>query len=159
MCMSACLKVPTGSESKMELKISSNGRAWLQKGWLDFVDKYSIKCGYFLVFKYEGGSRFSVRIFDLSTTEIDYPNSSAGTSNKKAGERIFVEVKEEDSDDESLDECPPEGRRLGAISAIERAVAFDVASNSMPGVLNRPGSFMIYMSEFYLSPRPRVVYI
>jgi hypothetical protein len=148
----------------MLLKKNSNGKAWLDKGWVDFVDKYSIKCGYFLVFKYEGGSRFRVRIFDLSTMEIDYPNSSAGTSagtsNKKAGERKVVDVKEEDSDDESLYDCPPGfTKRLGTVHAIERAKAFDVASNSMPGVLKRAGSFMIYMTEFYLSPKPRVVYV
>ena len=132
----------------MLLKKNSNGKAWLDKGWVDFVDKYSITDGYFLVFEHEGESRFKVRIFDMSTTEIDYP-SSAGTSNQKGGE-----VKVEDSQSESLYDCPPGfTKRLGTEAAIERAKAKHFR------LLEREGSFMIHMSEFYASPNPRVVYV
>ena len=85
----------------------------------------------------------------MSTTEIDYPNSSAGTSNKKAGE-----VKVEDSESKSLYDCPPGfTKRLGTETAIERAKAKHFR------LLEREGSFMIYMSDFYVSPNPRVVYV
>ncbi|KAL8170863.1 hypothetical protein V2J09_022667 [Rumex salicifolius] len=94
------LKVPTGEESKMELK-KSNGRAWLHKGWQSFVDKYSIECGYFLVFKYQGRSRFNVIIFNRTTIEIKYP----------VNELIQVKEEDDDDDDEILDEFPLKGRK------------------------------------------------
>lgn len=36
----ACLKVPTGEETKMELNMSE-GRAWLHKGWQEFLGMMS----------------------------------------------------------------------------------------------------------------------
>ncbi|KAL8140661.1 hypothetical protein V2J09_006682 [Rumex salicifolius] len=82
------LKLPTGAESKMELKTNNNNRASLHKGWPDFADKYSIQAGFFLVFKYKGGSRFGVRIYDMTTSEIQYPFINA------ANQCSIVSIKE-----------------------------------------------------------------
>ncbi|KAI3699636.1 hypothetical protein L2E82_44060 [Cichorium intybus] len=55
--------------------ISSDGELWLQKGWPEFADHYSLKSGYLLVFDHHGKSVFHVRIFDRSKCEIDYAPS------------------------------------------------------------------------------------
>lgn len=44
----------------------------MKKGWVDFRDYYSIAVGHFLVFQYNGASRFDVVIFDMMGSEIDY---------------------------------------------------------------------------------------
>ncbi|KAB5574513.1 hypothetical protein DKX38_001707 [Salix brachista] len=50
-----------------------DGKVWLQKGWKEFAEYYSVACGHFLVFEYEGNCDFRVLIFDNSATEMDYP--------------------------------------------------------------------------------------
>ncbi|KAJ6711209.1 B3 DOMAIN-CONTAINING [Salix purpurea] len=53
-----------------------DGKVWLQKGWKEFAEHYSVACGHFLVFEYEGNCDFRVLIFDNSATEMDYPLKS-----------------------------------------------------------------------------------
>ncbi|PRQ47786.1 putative transcription factor B3-Domain family [Rosa chinensis] len=69
---SVCLKLPSGSEWEVEVT-RSNGKVWFEKCWPEFSKFYSLSIGDFLVFEYEGDSEFHVFIFDISTTEIDYP--------------------------------------------------------------------------------------
>lgn len=88
----------------------SNGRSWqlgLKKvertiffvdGWQEFVEYHSIDSGYFLVFGYQGFSKFNVCIFDKTATEIDYP--CHGTSNDK---QCSEDVEEEVADDEIVE--------------------------------------------------------
>ncbi|KAK4772192.1 hypothetical protein SAY86_013967 [Trapa natans] len=74
----AILKVPTHDSWKMEL-MKSHDSVWLDKGWPDFLNFYSIKHGHFLVFRPEFGTssnEFYVVIFDKSCTEIEYPLKS-----------------------------------------------------------------------------------
>ncbi|KAL8150508.1 hypothetical protein V2J09_020316, partial [Rumex salicifolius] len=123
------LIVPNGAESKMELKRSED-KGFLHKGWLEFAEKYSIESRSILVFKYEGGSRFSVNIFDLSSVEIIYPVISPNTRHKNA-------VSKEDSDDISDEQgmnYTSQSRKLetgqGNLKArekrvLERAMAFE----------------------------------
>ncbi|XP_016511083.2 B3 domain-containing protein At1g49475-like [Nicotiana tabacum] len=66
------LEVPNGAIWKVKLH-NCSGMAWFKEGWNKFKEYYSIGCGYFLLFRYTGNSRFSVFIFDLSASEIDYP--------------------------------------------------------------------------------------
>ncbi|XP_016483682.1 B3 domain-containing protein At1g49475-like [Nicotiana tabacum] len=66
------LEVPDGAMWKVKLQ-NCSGMAWLKEGWNRFKEYYSIGCGYFLLFRYNGNSHFSVFIFDLSASEIDYP--------------------------------------------------------------------------------------
>ncbi|XP_059312733.1 B3 domain-containing protein LOC_Os12g40080-like isoform X1 [Lycium ferocissimum] len=70
----AYLEVPTGKVWEVEV-VHSEGQIWLAKGWRDFSDYYSIDCGHFLMFGYNGLSHFNVTIFDLSATEIEYPTT------------------------------------------------------------------------------------
>ncbi|KAM7506959.1 hypothetical protein LguiA_017412 [Lonicera macranthoides] len=67
------LKVPNDELWMVNLSIS-NGEVWLQEGWKEFAEHYSIGLWHFLVFRYEGNSNFHVLIFDTSASEIEYPS-------------------------------------------------------------------------------------
>ncbi|KAJ6394981.1 hypothetical protein OIU77_024070 [Salix suchowensis] len=62
-----------------------DGKVWLQKGWKEFAEYYSVACDHFLVFEYEGNCDFRVLIFDNSATEMDYPlkNNHEGKNGRK----------------------------------------------------------------------------
>ncbi|XP_050233171.1 B3 domain-containing transcription factor VRN1-like isoform X2 [Mercurialis annua] len=70
----ATLIVPTGRIWVVELE-KVNNKLWFRIGWPEFVEYYSIRIGYFLVFRYEGQSTFNVSIYDLTVSEIRYPCS------------------------------------------------------------------------------------
>lgn len=74
---SIVLTVPNGAVWRMGLK-RSNGSVWLEKGWLEFANFYSVEQGFFIFFTHEGvDSCFRVRIFNKSSLEIDYPFKSS----------------------------------------------------------------------------------
>ncbi|XP_048439845.1 B3 domain-containing protein Os03g0619600-like isoform X2 [Pyrus x bretschneideri] len=81
------LKLPTGSEWKIELRIWE-GEVWFGEGWPKFSKFYSLDCCHSLVFGYEGNSTFRVRVFDKDFTEINYPLT-------------MPEMEETDEDDDS----------------------------------------------------------
>lgn len=93
------LTVPDGSVWRVIMKKVDN-KFWFLDGWNEFVQNYSISTGYLLVFKYEGKSHFTVNIFSLPTSEINY-QSPAQRSNEASlfGKRltIFEEMEDEDS--------------------------------------------------------------
>lgn len=66
------LNVLNGGERRVELSKRNVG-AWFEDGWKEFVSFYSIVLGHFILFRYDGNSRFLVVIFDMSACEIDYP--------------------------------------------------------------------------------------
>ncbi|KAK9996873.1 hypothetical protein SO802_021559 [Lithocarpus litseifolius] len=72
----AFLTLPNGAKWEVELT-KHNGEVWLQKGWREFTEFYSLKLGYLVVFRYEGNSHFHVLIFDPSATEVDYPSKNS----------------------------------------------------------------------------------
>ncbi|KAG7993800.1 hypothetical protein I3843_01G024100 [Carya illinoinensis] len=98
----AFLNLPNGAEWKLEL-MRCDGEIWLQKGWQEFLEYYSVKPGHFLVFRYEGNSRFHVLIFDMSATEIDYPTHSSQVKGGNFGEKLQVSPKEESENDSSVE--------------------------------------------------------
>ncbi|KAL5560758.1 hypothetical protein UlMin_036969 [Ulmus minor] len=70
---SVILKVPCGSKWKIKLK-NCDGKVWLEEGWQEFSEYYSLAVGSLLTFRYiEEASLFHVSIFGTSTYEIDYP--------------------------------------------------------------------------------------
>nr|XP_025883610.1 uncharacterized protein LOC104649657 isoform X2 [Solanum lycopersicum] len=69
---SVLLEVPNGVAWKVKL-LNSSGMVWLNEGWNKFKEYYSIACCYFLLFRYEGNFQFSLFIFDLNASEIEYP--------------------------------------------------------------------------------------
>ncbi|KAF5195835.1 B3 domain-containing transcription factor vrn1 [Thalictrum thalictroides] len=72
------LKVPSGIAWQVELR-KIDGSVYLQKGWLKFIDHYSICAGHVLVFRYNRKSQFDVLIFDMSCSEIEYLCNSKNT--------------------------------------------------------------------------------
>ncbi|KAF2296043.1 hypothetical protein GH714_035872 [Hevea brasiliensis] len=75
---SIVLKVASGEIWLVEL-VKCNGEIWLQKGWQEFVECYSLVYGSFLVFEYDQSNcHFNVIIFDKSASEIEYPYRSKG---------------------------------------------------------------------------------
>ena len=92
----ATITVPDGHVWRVGLKKADN-KVWFHDGWHDFVERYGIRAGYFIIFRYEGNSTFNVYVFNLSTSEINYQaplhSSQAIYSNRY---QIF-----EDMDDES----------------------------------------------------------
>lgn len=67
------LEVPNGVVWNVKLQKDTNGMVWLKEGWNKFKEYYSIGIGYFLLFRYKGNSQFCVFIFDLTSSEIEYP--------------------------------------------------------------------------------------
>ncbi|OMO77457.1 hypothetical protein COLO4_25173 [Corchorus olitorius] len=93
------LKVPTGAEWEVKLT-KSNGKIWLQRGWKEFADQYSVEPGHFLVFRYDGSSHFDVIIFDKSASEIQYePYASDNEEETEQQEENYIEDSDDDSDD------------------------------------------------------------
>ncbi|CAI0556148.1 unnamed protein product [Linum tenue] len=73
---SAVLSDPSGTEWTVELT-ESDGDIWLQKGFREFAEFYSLSHGYLVVFELVDRwiSRFNVVVFDPTATEIEYPAS------------------------------------------------------------------------------------
>ncbi|XP_021809503.1 B3 domain-containing transcription factor VRN1-like [Prunus avium] len=83
------LKVPNSAVWPVGL-IKRNGQVWLQQGWSNFADFYSLAFGYVLLFSYEGlHSHFQVRIFMRSPLEIDYFGSSVKEEHNLNGEMDY----------------------------------------------------------------------
>jgi hypothetical protein len=68
----ATLAVPNGHFWQVGLE-KANREIWFHDGWQEFMEHHSIDYGYFLVFRYEGNSKFHVLVFDNTSTEIQYP--------------------------------------------------------------------------------------
>ncbi|KAJ4836450.1 hypothetical protein Tsubulata_023089 [Turnera subulata] len=88
----ACIYDPDGIAWEMRLTKSSN-QIWFDGGWQEFVENYSIRSGHLLVFRYEGSSTFRVRIFDMTSCEIDYPSFDGGNEHQI----------DDDDDDDSVE--------------------------------------------------------
>nr|XP_028953982.1 B3 domain-containing transcription factor VRN1-like [Malus domestica] len=93
----------TSAEWEIELR-RCNGEVWFEKGWPEFSKFYSLDYAFWLVFGYEGNSRFHVFIFDRSCTEVDYPI--------KLPEKEKTDY-EDDESVEILDDFPTSRRRKG----------------------------------------------
>ncbi|XP_065872266.1 B3 domain-containing transcription factor VRN1-like [Euphorbia lathyris] len=86
------LKVPSGVKWKIEI-VKTDSEIWLQNGWSEFAQYYSIAPGSLLTFEYElGDSQFNVKIFRMSGQEIDYPFNIDRPQEKN------VKMKEEEND-------------------------------------------------------------
>ncbi|CAN8258829.1 unnamed protein product [Cochlearia groenlandica] len=81
------LETPVGFKRNIKLKRIGE-ELWFQEGWSEFAEANSINKGHFLLFEYKGNSSFRVLIFDVTTSEIEYP---------------LDEVHISDSDDDIID--------------------------------------------------------
>ncbi|KAK2665153.1 hypothetical protein Ddye_003727 [Dipteronia dyeriana] len=68
----ATVTVPDGRVWRVGL-YKDGEKNWFHHGWPNFIEYYSIRDGYFLVFEYKKRSNFHVIILDTSNLEIDYP--------------------------------------------------------------------------------------
>ncbi|CAN1133566.1 B3 domain-containing transcription factor VRN1 [Linum perenne] len=86
------LTVPDGHVWRIGI-VKADDKFWFHDGWHDFVESYSIRVGYMLIFRYEGNAIFNVHIFNLSASEINYQ------TNTLSGKRclLFDELEDEDS--------------------------------------------------------------
>lgn len=93
----ANLSVPDGSVWRISLKKADN-KVWLHDGWKEFVQRYSISIGCFLVFKYEGNSSFNVHIFNLAVSEINYRLGNRNNDEQPyfTNQHIFEDMEDED---------------------------------------------------------------
>lgn len=92
--------VPNGNVSRVGLKRVDN-KIWFNDGWQEFMERYSIRIGYFLVFRYEGHSSFNVHIYNLPSSEINYhsnPYSRTEVPYHSKQYRIFEEMEDDDSE-------------------------------------------------------------
>ncbi|CAN6555022.1 hypothetical protein C1H46_034741 [Malus baccata] len=93
----AKLTVPDGRVWHVGVKKVDN-KFWFHGGWLEFIEHYSIRVGYFLTFRYEGRSSFTVHIFNLKTAEINYqPNALSSTGGSVYRYQVFEEMEDDDS--------------------------------------------------------------
>ncbi|CAN8320619.1 unnamed protein product [Cochlearia groenlandica] len=69
---SVTIETHVGFKRCIGLKRLSNDDVWFDNGWSDFAKSHSLSLGHFLMFHYKGNSCFSVVIFDVSASEIDY---------------------------------------------------------------------------------------
>ncbi|XP_074335931.1 B3 domain-containing transcription factor VRN1-like [Apium graveolens] len=85
---SVSLNAPSGSQWLVNLK-RHEGKVWLQNGWPEFANFYSIGFGYLLVFEYKGDAKFQVLIFHPSSLEIDYPLAASDRPSTSENERVI----------------------------------------------------------------------
>lgn len=93
LSVAAALTVPDGHVSRVGLKKDDN-KIWFQEGWQEFVERYSIRVGYFLIFRYEGNSAFSVSIFNLASSEIFYHSNTFSAGHGR--QYPYEELEDED---------------------------------------------------------------
>ncbi|KAG8651328.1 B3 domain-containing transcription factor VRN1-like [Manihot esculenta] len=104
------LKVPDGRTWQMEL-IKSDGEVWLQNGWQEFLEYYSLAHGSFLVFEYnKRDCHFNVIIFDKTASEIDY---HVNVTNGEIKEPKMIEETETDASVEISDHLMLSRKRKG----------------------------------------------
>ncbi|RHN59088.1 putative transcription factor B3-Domain family [Medicago truncatula] len=75
----ATVTAPDGRDWRMRLKKHGN-YIFFYNEWQEFAKYYSLGYGCYLSFKYEGNSKFSVIIFDVTSVEICYPLKTPSTN-------------------------------------------------------------------------------
>ncbi|KAE8706592.1 B3 domain-containing transcription factor VRN1 [Hibiscus syriacus] len=75
LSVAAALTVPDGHVWRVGIKKTDN-KVWFKEGWQEFVERYYIRVGYFLIFRYEENSVFRVSIFNLYNSEINYQTNA-----------------------------------------------------------------------------------
>ncbi|XP_022749179.1 B3 domain-containing transcription factor VRN1-like isoform X2 [Durio zibethinus] len=95
LSIAAALTVPDGHVWRVGIKKADN-KVWFQEGWQEFVERYYIRVCYFLVFRYEGNSAFSVSIFNLYNSEINYHSNAFGGTQYNHGKQYPFEELEDD---------------------------------------------------------------
>ncbi|KAM7266110.1 hypothetical protein ACFE04_019494 [Oxalis oulophora] len=83
---SASLETPTGLSWIVEVGEAATGRPFFfGYGWMDFMEHHFDRYGNTILFRYAGGSKFLVGIFDRKGTEIVYPSAAILTEVQNNG--------------------------------------------------------------------------
>ncbi|KAL6179081.1 hypothetical protein ACLB2K_050597 [Fragaria x ananassa] len=91
------LRGPSGLLCAVEVESTENGM-FFQNGWKCFVKDHHLELGDFLIFRYDGESKFSFTIYDRSACEKDVEiakrrsGSSVSLKNTRNHARVKVEV-------------------------------------------------------------------
>ncbi|KAL6273822.1 hypothetical protein ACE6H2_024514 [Prunus campanulata] len=108
------LELPSGSGSAWKVDLRRlDGEVWFDKGWADFSEFYSLDRGHWLVFGYQGNSKFQVCIFDRTCTEIDYPLRKQEMEETDDTDDDFREDSVEEQPDDST--CPRKTRKKSSL--------------------------------------------
>ncbi|CAN0880462.1 B3 domain-containing transcription factor VRN1 [Linum grandiflorum] len=107
----ATLAVPSGFSWEVELHKSLTGKngqqpeVWIQgKAWENFARYHRLENGHFIVFQYEGDSRFSVFFFGINGCGIRYPSGDGGVVPPEKNRGGFLDPEmEEYGDDVSVE--------------------------------------------------------
>ena len=94
------LKLPIGSEQKVHWT-KRDDNIWLENGWEKVVELCCLKYEYLLVFKYKGGSRFKVTVFDKSASQVVYSSlrcDEETTKDRERGNDDYIEIVEDESE-------------------------------------------------------------
>lgn len=83
------LSIPSGAVWEVKL-VRKKGRVWLQNGWPEFVNFYSILHTHVLKFTLEGKSRFHVIIMSNNACEIEYPVDVRTSSQTQKRKKINI---------------------------------------------------------------------
>jgi hypothetical protein len=134
----ATLTAPNGHLWQVGLE-KENREIWFDDGWQEFMEYHSIHYGYFLVFRYEGNSKFHVLVFDNTATEIQYTLSK----DWNLKDPVDKSKENEMSNSDKLSPKHVEGR--------ERAVqAAKMLKSTSP-------SFMAFVRPYHISRRGYLV--
>ncbi|XVF01176.1 hypothetical protein REPUB_Repub04eG0065900 [Reevesia pubescens] len=90
--------VPNGRNWEIRLTKAANGVIWVDQGWHEFVEYYSIRFGHFLVFRYERNSSFKVLIFDKTACEVEYPSYVLPSDDQYEKNLIYLDSETEEDD-------------------------------------------------------------
>lgn len=72
--LSDLIKITTPVGESWHIGVEKVGETLLlHDGWQKFMEHHSVGRGYYLIFNYEGNSKFDVHIFDLTCVQIQYP--------------------------------------------------------------------------------------
>ncbi|KAJ8451836.1 hypothetical protein Cgig2_007319 [Carnegiea gigantea] len=85
------LSIPSGAVWEVKL-VRKKGRAWLQNGWPEFVNFYSILHTHVLKFTLEGNSGFHVIIMSNNACEIEYPVDVRTSSTTQKRKKIAIKT-------------------------------------------------------------------
>ncbi|KAM7270415.1 hypothetical protein ACFE04_029629 [Oxalis oulophora] len=89
----ASMETPTGLSWIVDVEEAARGRPFFCRyGWMDFMEHHSVRHGYIILFRYAGGSKFWVRIFDRDGTEIVYPSATILTEVQNNG-IVYTSIK------------------------------------------------------------------
>ncbi|KAM7277788.1 hypothetical protein ACFE04_004922 [Oxalis oulophora] len=77
----ASLETPTGLSWMVEVGVTAGGRLkFCGYGWKDFMEHHSVGHRFSLLFRYAGGCKFLVRIFNSNGGEIVNPSAPVQTT-------------------------------------------------------------------------------